>query len=531
MNKILVTLPDGSARSLFLQEGETALRAAQLLQKENPYPYLLCRIRHETKRLTVVLNDGDELQLLDLRDSSANLSMQSSLAFLYTKAVHDVLGSSVPVTIANSLSKGVFTQIRTSGIRNETAKAISWHMQEMINEDLPFEEVGRNGQMTEYRLDGELQSFVLPLVPSTGCLNAFEVRRYKNGMLLRFPHRSDPLHVPPYEEESLIYDAYSEASRWDKILGVHYADDLNRKIDNGEFEDMVLLSEALHEKRVAEIAEAIRSNNKRIILIAGPSSSGKTSFAKRLCIQLRVIGLRPIYLGTDDYFKERSETPLDEDGNKDYESLNAIDTVLFGEQMTSLLKGKKTDIPTYDFIKGEKIFGKRITTAEPNQPIVIEGIHGLNPLLTMNIPEDTKYRIYISPLTQLNIDPLNRIPVTDTRLLRRIVRDNRYRGYDAAHTITSWLLVRAGEEKYIFPFTDYADTFFNSSYIYEFGVLKKYAEPLLKEIPAEDPAYPEAQRLLASLSHFTASTDEGIPNNSLLREFIGGSVLVHKETE
>ena len=553
MIKVHVTNIDGLDRNLELAEDSSARSVADELQKETPYTIVSCRVNNRNESLNITLRDGDDLCLLDIRDSSAYMTYQSSLSFLYIKAVHDVLGSSVGVSICNSLSKGLFTLIKTNGITDQTAKAIQWHMEELVKEDLPInsrsmqkEEIldflsehNRQEQLrlvksaedlkeaNLYQLENEEEIFYHNLVPSTSYLKYFEVRRYKNGMLLRFPNQLAPTVIRTYEEQKILYDAFSEATRWGRILNVNYAADLNEKIVKGEFKDLVLLSEALHEKKIAEIAEMIHKAGKRIILIAGPSSSGKTTFANRLCIQLRVIGLRPLYLGTDDYFKERDETPLLENGEKDYESLRAIDTDLFTNNMNDLLQGKKVDLPYYDFIEGKKIYGTRITSIDHNQPIVIEGIHGLNPELTKNIDDEEKFRIYISPLTQLSIDTYNRIPTTDTRLLRRMVRDNLHRGYDASHTIKSWPLVREGEEKYIFPYSDWADVFFNSNSIYELSILKKYAQPLLSEIKPDSDAYPQAQRMLEFLNFFVAANDESaIPNNSIIREFIGGSILV-----
>ena len=320
--------------------------------------------------------------------------------------------------------------------------------------------------------------------------------------------------------------AFGESKKWHKLMGVSYLPDLNKVVEDGEYKELILLSEALHEKKVAEIADTITKGRKRIILIAGPSSSGKTTFARRLCIQLKVNGLKPLYLGTDDYFVERKDTPVDEDGKPNYEDLETIDVSLFNNNMNDLLSGRQVDLPTFDFIRGTKIFGKRITSIRPHQPIVIEGIHALNGKLTREIAEEEKYRIYISPFTQLNIDSHNRIPTTDARMLRRIVRDYLYRGYSARQTIESWPKVRKGEDKNIFPFNGEADVLFNSALIYELALLKKHAQPLLEEITPADPEYSDAQRILKFLNFFRSIEDESmIPNNSILREFIGGSIF------
>ena len=351
--------------------------------------------------------------------------------------------------------------------------------------------------------------------------------RVLRGVLLRFPHPSDPNRIPDYVDERVLYQTFGEQSRWGKLMGIDYAFDLNRKIEEGKFKELIQLSEALHERRIVEIADMITKQKKRIILIAGPSSSGKTTFAQRLCIQLRVNGLEPLYMGTDDYFLEREQTPVDAYGEKNYEDLDAVDIHLFNSNMNDLLAGKQVDLPTFDFLEGHKKYGKRLTRIRSNQPIVIEGIHALNDALTPEIAKEEKFKIYISPLTQLNIDAHNRIVTTDHRMLRRMVRDFKYRGYSAQNTIQNWPKVRAGEDKNIFPYSNEADVMFNSVHLYELCVLKKYALPLLEAIQPDEPEYSEAQRMRNFLRFFkTVEDDSAIVNNSILREFIGGSVFV-----
>ena len=377
-----------------------------------------------------------------------------------------------------------------------------------------------------YSLGGVRDFFYGLMAPSAGYIEHFELMKYRRGVLLRFPHPANPNEIPPYVDETKLYQAFGEQTKWDKLLGVNYVADLNEKIESGEYRELIQLSEALHEKKIAEIADMIKKQNKRIVLIAGPSSSGKTTFARRLCIQLKVNGLDPIYMGTDD-FVEREETPLDENGEKDYENLQALDIELFNSNMNDLLAGEKVDLPTFNFMTGHKEYGKRITSIRANQPIVIEGIHALNEELTAYIPKEEKFKIYISPLTQLNIDAHNRIPTTDERMLRRMVRDNLYRGHNAQSTIASWPKVRAGEDKNIFPYSSEADVLFNSYHVYEIAVLKKYAEPLLKEIKPEEAEYADAVRMLKFLRFFkTIEDDSIIVNNSIIREFIGGSIFV-----
>jgi uridine kinase len=378
-----------------------------------------------------------------------------------------------------------------------------------------------------YTLDGYTDFFCGMMAPSTSYIEYFEVRKYKRGVLLRFPEPSSPNKIPEYTDEKMLYQTFGEQSRWGKLMGITYVSDLNRKTCGDEFKELVQLSEALHEKKIVEIAEMISKQHKRIILIAGPSSSGKTTFARRLCVQLKVNGLKPLYMGTDDYFVERENTPVDEFGEKNYEDLEAVDIKLFNENMNDLLAGKTVDLPTFNFLTGKKEYGKRITTLKGSRLIVIEGIHALNELLTLEIPKEEKFKIYISPLTQLNIDNHNRIVTTEHRMLRRMVRDYKYRGHSAQSTIADWPKVRAGENKNIFPFSNEADVLFNSVHLYEICVLKKYAEPLLSQIKPDEAEYGDAVRLLNFLRFFkTADNDSVITNNSIIREFIGGSIFV-----
>ena len=310
-------------------------------------------------------------------------------------------------------------------------------------------------------------------------------------------------------------------------MDVNFVCDLNERIIYDNVRDMFLLQEALHEKRISDIADMIKERKSRVVLICGPSSSGKTTFAKRLCIQLGVNGYKTLYMGTDDYYKELNERVYDENGEVDLESIDAIDTVLFKQQIRDLLDGKTVDIPTYDFHKAGKVYGKRITTLERNQIIVIEGIHGMNDVLTDNISAAEKFKIYISPFTPISIDHHNRISATDARLLRRIVRDYKFRNASAQDTIKMWPKVRNSEDRYIFPYYEQADVFFNSNCIYELAVLKKYAEPLLKRVKRTEKEYAEAQRMLDYLKYIDPLYDDSdIINNSIIREFIGGSIIV-----
>jgi len=553
MIRLTVSTPEDSGLEKEYEHALTPEEVLASLNRTEGHRILSCRADNVPVRLDSVIDHDCHLDFFDLREPYSNYSFQASLTLLYIRAVHEVFGTGTKVSIANSLSRGLFTIIHTGSVTDEDCERISAVMRRYVEKNELLHETSLNReeaiaylrQAKDYEvlrlfesaedlegaqlceLDGEKMLFYQHLVPSCSYLDLFEIRRYRTGVLLRFPHYADPDHVPEYHEQKILYEAFSEETQWDRLMGINHVYDLNRCVEEGKAQDLILLSEALHEKKIAKIAEEIRESGRRIILIAGPSSSGKTSFARRLIIQLRVAGLNPLYLGTDDYFINRDDMEVDENGNRDFESLSALDTELFASQMNDLLAGKKADIPEFDFIDGVKIFGKRITSIQPDQPVLIEGIHALNPKLSEGIPEEDKFRIYISPLTQLNIDIHHRIPTTDARFFRRLVRDYRTRGRSAATTIHDWSSVRRGEDNYIFPYNEEADAFFNSQFLYELAVLKKHAEPLLREITPDMPEYPEAQRYLQLLKFFVSIEDESpVPCNSLLREFIGGSVLV-----
>lgn len=549
--------------------GQTLESVTREFAGEAPYTIILGRVNGVDRSLTYRLRRSDRegiIELLDLRTHSAALTYQRSLCLIYLKAVCDtyeemgIVGASA--AIENSLDKGFFTKpILRPNIEgtldepdDEVVEKISRKMREIINSDEKIvpESLSREEGMefwekfgymekvelldSVYSVDFPYQIFTIgdygnyffgPMVPSTGYIERFELRKYRDGILLRFPYSTAPNTLPPFNDDFRVYEAFGREKKWLELLKAPFLSDMNKIVSEGKAKDLVLLSEALHEKKIAEIANEIVQKKKRIVLLAGPSSSGKTTTAKRLCVQLRVNGMDPLYMGTDDYFVERSETPIDENGDYDFENLNALDINLFNNNMNDLLAGKEVDLPEFDFIEGTKIFGKRITKISDDQLIVIEGIHALNGKLTEQIPEEEKYRIYISPLTQLNIDTHNRISSTDGRMLRRMVRDYKFRGRNAATTIDEWPNVRAGEDKNIFPFNGEADVLFNSTLPYELMVLKKYAVPLLEAIRPGEKQYSEAIRLLEFLKFVRVIDEEKfVPNNSILREFIGGSVFV-----
>lgn len=536
-----------------IARGSTIEELYKQYAKQLPYTVLAAKVDNKIEGLEHRLSRECRVEFLDMRTQAANLIYQNSLILIYLKAIEDILGKA-DVDIENALNKGLYTEIKAAEpVTAKQVKEIEQRMHHIVEEDIPFvreeltkeeaiarfEEMGcpekiallgENPRMKKvpfYSLAGYRDFFYGLMAPSTGYIRHFELRKYRRGVLMRFPQPSQPDKIPEYVDEKLLYKTFGEQNRWGKLMGIDYVSDLNRKIDEGKFTDLIQLSEALHERRIVEIADMITKGHKRIILIAGPSSSGKTTFARRLCIQLRVNGLEPLYMGTDDYFVEREHTPLDEYGEKNYEDLDAVDIQLFNSNMNDLLAGKTVDLPTFNFITGKKEYGKRITSIKSSQPIVIEGIHALNEALTSELPKEEKFKIYISPLTQLNIDSHNRIVTTDHRMIRRMVRDYKYRGHSAQSTISSWPKVRAGEDKNIFPFSNEADVLFNSVHLYEICVLKKYAVPLLEAITPEEPEYGDAVRMLNFLRFFkTVEDDSAIVNNSILREFIGGSVFV-----
>lgn len=475
-----------------------------------------------------------------------------SLTFLLIRAVKDIFDGA-RVTIEHSISRSVYGEIHYDReINEEDIDAIKKRMLEIVANDEKIEKIKMRKEealriFKDYGMDDKLRLlkhinlnyinlykcghlydyFYGPMVPSMGYLKIFDLKYYKPGFTLMYPNEEHPNEVPPFKDKPKLRKVFKETEDWAKILDVADVGALNDKVDSGEIKDIILVAEGLHEKRIAHIADKIYENKDKIkiVLIAGPSSSGKTTFSKRLSIQLRVLGLRPHAISLDDYFVNREQTPKDENGNYDFESINALDVALFNKQLSSLLSGEEIEIPTFNFVNGQREWHGHKYKMEKDSILVIEGIHGLNELLTTSIAKENKYKIYVSALTQLNIDDHNRIPTTDVRILRRIVRDNMSRGRNAEATILTWPLVRAGEEKNIFPFQEEADTMFNSTLVYEMSILKKFAEPLLQEIGKDSSAYLEAKRLLIFLSYFKEADEYPIPKNSIIKEFIGGSVF------
>ncbi len=469
---------------------------------------------------------------------------------IYLKAVKSVF-EHADVTIGNSLNQGYYSYINLDGaqlttsdihkIRDKMEKIIAHDTEIVIEHDTakhaadkwkslgypekaelfaqrPKHETVEIAELHNYR-----NCMYTVMLPSSGYINLFDLRPYRNGLLLRLPNALHNHTIPEYRDDDKLYEAYAECRRMRKYTGIRYLADINREIREGNTDKIIHQSEWLQSRQLEEFAERIIEEHKKVVLIAGPSSSGKTTTAKRICAEIeRLTGNAPLYLGTDDYFVERGMTPLGPDGKPDFEGLGAVDLDLFNQQMEDLLSGREVDIPEFDFVHGTKVFGKRLTTLGKDQILVIEGIHSLNDILTKNIPREDKFKIYISPLTQIAVDRHNRLSTADARLLRRMVRDNQFRGYNAEATLESWPKVRAGESVNIFPYSSSADVVFNSSTVYETNMLKTFAEPLLEAIPESSEQYDEAQRILMFMKYFDKieSTD-AVPDNAILREFIG----------
>jgi uridine kinase len=368
------------------------------------------------------------------------------------------------------------------------------------------------------------------MVPSTGYLKTFELRFYAPGLILRFPEKHKPEEIPEFIEQRKLFNIFREFEHWGKIMDLSDVSHLNDAISEGRVNELIRIAEALHEKKIAQIADMITESGtkKKLVLIAGPSSSGKTTFAQRLSIQLRVNGLRPVAISLDDFFRNREDNPKDESGEYDFETIDAIDIDTFNRVMTSLIKGEEVEIPTYNFNTGMREWRGKKLKIEDDQIIIVEGIHGLNERLSKNIPRDQKFKIYISALTHLSVDNHNRIPTSDLRLIRRMVRDYQFRSADALSTIKRWDSVRRGEDRYIYPFQEEADIMFNSSLVYELCILKKVALPQLLKVSNDVNEYIEAKRLIKFLNYFLPVEFADIPNNSILKEFIGGSCFFEK---
>jgi len=519
----------------------------EINEKEN---VIAGMINNEVKPLNYVLKENDNVELLDTSTRDGARIYTRGLLFIMAKAFKE-LYPQIKLTVNFQLSSSMFCEVENEIVTSEMIENVKAKMEEIIAKNLLIEkkELSKkeasefikkeNTQIGEIQLENkdkkevslyfceEYYNYFYGVMPiSTGYIKLFDIIKYHDGFLIRYPSKNKPNEIKPYQEGKKLLTALKEYDDIYSILGIGTLSQLNEKIRNGEAKDIILLSEALHEKKIANIADKIiEDRNKRVILIAGPSSSGKTTFAKRLGIQLRLNGLKPKTISVDNYFVEREKTPKDEFGNYNFEALEAVDLKLLNEHLVKLLNGEEIEVPTFNFKKGKKEFTGKTMKLEDDEVLIMEGIHCLNDQLTPAIDKRQKFKIYISALTVLNIDYYNRISTTDTRIVRRTVRDSRFRGYDALKTLSSWYSISAGEEKYIFPFQEDADVMFNTSLIYEINALKKYALPLFSKIGKEEKEYAEAKRLTEFLKYFEQIDVEDIPKNSLLREFIGGGIF------
>lgn len=512
--------------------------------------YIAARFNNEVKSLNYQLQESGNLYLIDISDKDGIRVYRKGLLFIVGMAV-EKLYPDAKMIVNYQLSNSLLCEFTNLEITDEVLNNIRNKVQEIVNRDLPIEkksmtkeeaiEFYNEHQTEKGKLQLDLQTKqrvslywcedyfdyyygILPI--STGMLSIYEIARYHQGFIVRYPSRKEIDKLPEFKDNKKLTATLDEYDMLHRVLDVSTVKELNEITRNGKIKDYILLDEALHEKKIANIADNIVKNDKiKMILIAGPSSSGKTTFAQRLGIQLKLNGLKPVTISVDNYFVERDQNPIDENGNYNFECLEAIDVKLFNEHLLRLLNGEEVEIPSFDFEVGTKRYkGNKLKLAE-DEVLVIEGIHCLNDKLTPLIPKEQKYKIYISCLTVLNIDEHNRISTTDTRLIRRIVRDSQFRGYKALHTLKMWDTVVDGEEKNIFPFQEEADSMFNSSLVYELAVLKDYAVPLLEEISYTTPEFSEAKRLRRMLGYFESIPSDYLPSNSLLREFIGGSIF------
>ena len=515
-----------------------------------PYQVVSAKVNNRSEGLNFRVYNNKDIEFLDVRDQSGMRTYVRSLCFVLFKAVTELFPEG-KLFVEHPVSKGYFCNLRIGRpIELEDVKRIKQRMQEIIAENIPyhriechtaeavriFSERGMNDKVRLLETSGSLYTYYYTLgdtvdyyygnlLPSTGYLKLFDIVKYYDGLLLRIPSRENPEVLEDVVKQEKMLDVFKEYLNWSYIMGLNNAGDFNLACEEGHATDLINVAEALQEKKIADTIfhRGENGNRVKLVLIAGPSSSGKTTFSKRLSIQLMTNGLKPFPISLDNYFVDREDTPLDENGNYDYESLYALDLELFNQQLQALLRGEEVELPRFNFALGKKEFKGDKLKIEDNTILILEGIHALNPELTPHIPAERKFKIYVSALTTISLDDHNWIPTTDNRLLRRIIRDFNYRGYSARETISRWPSVRAGEDKWIFPYQENADVMFNSALLFEFAVLRLHAEPILMGVPRNCPEYCEAYRLLKFIKYFVPVQDKEIPPTSLLREFLGGS--------
>lgn len=532
-----------------VQKGTTLLEIA----KNESMDYILATKNGKLCELYHQVEDSDCIEFVTMKESIGLRAYQRSMTLLMLKAFYDVKQDiKIRIKVNHSLGNAYYCTIDNPEVTKEQLPQllikVEERMRKLVEEDRIiqkrtvdtekaiqlFKKFGmyekeklfhyRRGSRTNlYGIDGYEDYFYGYMVASTGYLKEFELLPYEDGFLMNMPSKRQPNKLEEIVKRPKLFQVLKETDQWGTMLGVDTVGSLNDKIVEGQMKEMILVQEALQEKKISALADDIIRNKKKIVLIAGPSSSGKTTFSHRLSIQLKIHGMTPYPIAMDNYFKNREDTPIDENGEYDFETVDALDVELFQQHMKGLIAGERVSMPTFNFKKGCREYKGNYLQLKENDILIIEGIHGLNPKLSNHMEKTSIYKIYISALTQLNVDEHNRIPTTDGRLLRRIIRDATHRGASARDTIGRWESVRRGEENYIFPYQEEADGMFNSAFLYEFSILKQLAEPLLYSVPKHCVEYQEAKRLLKFLDYFLSSSGEMIPPNSLLREFIGGS--------
>ena len=521
------------------------------------YDYSIALVYHngKMKELSKRLERDGALSFITTSDKAGYNAYVRTAQMMLVKAASEILaetGKSPHIKIEFSLGNACFCSI-LGGIRStpDLADRLQERMQTYVSRNIPiikktypiddavelFRHQGmkdkeklfhyrRSSTVNVYKMDGYSDYFYGYMLPSTGYCRLFKVQAYRGGLLLILPTIDNPGVLEPFVDQPSLFDQLMLSTKWGDLVNISTVGDLNEQICNGSISDMILVQEALQERRIGEIAQTIYDRGTvRFVLVAGPSSSGKTTFSHRLAIQLKSFGLRPHIISMDDYFVNRDRTPVDIDGNFNFDVIEALDLELFNNDMVDLLNGETIEMPHFDFKSGRRVYKGDFMKFEENDILIIEGIHGLNPVSTEQLPEENKFKIYISALTSLNIDEHNRIPSTDARLLRRMVRDARLRSYSAQDTLRSWKKVREGEEQNIFPFQESADALFNSVLIYELAVIKQFAEPLLLGVRTNEPEYYEAKRLIKFLDYFVGIDPTPVPGNSICREFVGGGIF------
>lgn len=533
-----------------IEENSKVIDAFKEKIEEENSNIIACKVNNEVKNLNYELKENDEIELLDTTDRDGGRIYTRGLLFIMSMAFKE-LYPQIKLNVNYQLKSSMLCEIEKMEPTEEMLQNVKNKMQEIIDSNLKIEKVEmpraeaieflnkENTTVGKVQLENkekdtmslyfcnDYYNYFYGVMPiSTGYIKLFDIMKYSDGFLIRYPSKNNPNKLQPYEETKKLLKTLDEYDDIYKVLGVYTLDKINEVIRQGKGKELILLSEALHEKKISQIADLVAANRKkRIILIAGPSSSGKTTFAKRLGIQLRLNGIKPKTISVDNYFVERDKTPIDETGKYDFEALQAVDLELLNSDLVKLLNGEEIQLPTFDFKEGRKKYLGNTMKLEDDEVLVMEGIHCLNDNLTPSIPKEQKFKIYISALTVLNIDYYNRISTTDTRIIRRTVRDSQFRGYDAKKTLSAWNSITRGEEKNIYPYQEDADVMFNTSLIYELNALRNYALPLFQKIGKDEEEYAEAKRLCEFLKYFEPINIEDIPKNSLLREFLGGGIF------